>query len=127
VRPIVYDTGVLIAAERGERRVWAEHRVRLEAGTVPCVPSPVIAQASHSPRQVQMRRLLRGCEVVAFTGADAHRAGALLAKSRTADVVDAAVVALAIERGADIQTGDADDVRRLLQAARAKLAILASP
>jgi predicted nucleic acid-binding protein len=125
VRAIVYDTGVLIAAERGERRVWAEHRARLEAGMVPCVPSPVIAQASCSPRQVQLRRLLRGCEVVAFTEADGHRAGALLAKWRTADVVDATVVALAVEPGADIQTSDADDIRRLIEAGRAKLAILA--
>jgi hypothetical protein len=90
---------------------------------VPVVPSPVVAQTSRSPRQVQLRQLLRGCEVVAFAEADAHQAGALLAKSRTADVVDAAVVVLAVERGADIQTGDAGDIRRLTAAARAKLLI----
>ncbi len=124
MRQVVYDAGVLIAADRGERRIWAEHRVRLEAGAAPIVSSLVVAQASRSPGQVQMRRLLRGCEVVAFEEADAHRAGALLAQSRTKDVVDAAVVVLAIERRADIQTGDAADLRRLLGAARAKLAIL---
>jgi PIN domain len=124
MRPVVYDAGVLIAAERSERRIWAEHRVRLEAGQVPLIPSPVVAQASRSPRQVQMRRLLRGCEVVAFEEADAHRAGALLGRSRSADVVDAAVVALAIQHGADIQTGDDADIRRLTEAARAKLDIL---
>jgi len=70
-----------------------------------------------------MRRLLRGCEVVAFDEAGAHRAGALLGKSRTTDVVDASVVALAIERGADIQTGDVTDLERLTGAARAKVAI----
>jgi hypothetical protein len=123
VKPVVYDAGVLVAADRGERRIWAEHRVRLESGVVPLVPSPVVAQASRSPRQVQMRRLLSGCEVVAFAERDAHRAGELLRKSRTADVVDAAVVVLAVERGADIQTGDAGDIRRLTGAARAKLVI----
>jgi hypothetical protein len=123
VKPVIYDTGVLVAADRGNRRIWAEHRVRLEAGLVPVVPSPVVAQASRSSRQVQLRRLLRGCEVVTFAEAAAHRAGALLAKSRTTDVVDAAVVVLAVERGADIQTGDAGDIRRLTAAARSKLVI----
>src|SRR6185436_5879618 len=51
---VVYDTGVLIAADRNERRVWVEHRFRLEAGLVPMVPAPVLAQASRSPEQAQM-------------------------------------------------------------------------
>ena len=124
MRPVVYDTGVLIAAERGERRVWAEHRVRLEAGLVPLVPAPVVAQASRNDRQVQLRRLLRGCEVVPLAQADAHRAGALLGKSRTSDVVDAAVVDLAVRRHADIATGDASDILRLVSAARANVDLI---
>ena len=63
---VVYDAGPLIAAERNDRRFWAEHRVRLELGIVPCVPSPVVAQVSRSRTQVQLRRLLRGCEVVSL-------------------------------------------------------------
>jgi hypothetical protein len=124
MKPVVYDTGVLIAAERGERLIWAQHRLRLEAGIVPVVPSPVVAQASRSPRQVQLRRLLRGCEVVPFEEADAHQAGSVLGKSGKSDVVDAAVVVLATQRRADIQTGDANDIRRLIAAARAKIAVL---
>lgn len=123
MKTVVYDTGVLIAADRGERRVWAEHRVRLEMGFVPLVPSPVVAQASRSPRQAQMRRLLRGCEVMAFDEAEAHRAGSLLRKSRTSDVVDASVAALAIRRHADIVSDDSDDLDRLLAAARAHLTV----
>lgn len=124
MRPIVYDAGVLIAAERNNRRTWAEHRVRLEAGLLPVVPAPVVAQVSRSPRQAQMRRLLRGCEVVAFDEADAHRAGALLGKSRMSDVVDAAVVVLAVRQNADIASDDPRDIERLLMAERAKLAIV---
>jgi hypothetical protein len=71
MRPVVYDAGPLIAAERNDRRFWAEHRLRLEAGIVPCVPSPILAQVSRSPKQVQLRRLLRGCEVVALNEAGA--------------------------------------------------------
>lgn len=124
MKPIVYDSGVLIAADKNVRRVWAEHRVRLEAGVVPLVPAPVLAQASRSPAQVQMRRLLRGCEVVHFDETAAHEAGSLLAKTRTADVVDASVAVLGARAGADVVTDDADDIRRLLSAARAKSTII---
>lgn len=124
MRPVVYDAGVLIAADRGERRTWAEHRVRLEAGVIPRVPSPVVAQASRSPKQSQMRRLLRGCEVVPFSEAAAHAAGSLLGKARTKDVVDASVAALSILHGADVVSDDAEDIQRLLSVARARVSIL---
>lgn len=120
MKPVVYDAAVLIAADRNERRVWAEHKVRLDAGLAPLVPSPVVAQASRSSKQAQMRRLLRGCEIVPFSESDAHRAGALLGKSRTNDVVDASVVVLAIARSADIVS---DDIQRLL-GSRSKVAII---
>jgi predicted nucleic acid-binding protein len=124
MKRVVYDTGVLIAADRSERHTWAEHRVRLEAGITPLVPSPVVAQASRSPKQAQMRRLLRGCEVVSFDEATAHSVGALLGKSRTKDVVDASVAALSIRHGADVISDDTGDIQRLLAAARAKVSII---
>ena len=123
MKRVVYDTGVLIAADRGERLVWAEHRVLLEAGLVPLVPAPVVAQASRTSRQAQMRRLLRGCEVVAFDEAAAHRAGALLGKSRTSDVVDASVAVVAIAHDASIVSDDAQDIVRLLAAGHSKLKV----
>jgi hypothetical protein len=48
----------------------------------------------------------------------------LLAKSRTKDVVDAAVVELAVRRQADIATDGPDDIALLLRAARAKTSIV---
>jgi hypothetical protein len=51
---------------------------------------------------------------VAFDEVDAHSAGALLAASDTSDVVDAAVVTLAIQRGANVLTGDGGDIRLLV-------------
>jgi hypothetical protein len=65
--PIIYDAAVLVAADRNCRSAWVEHTVRPEAGILPVVPAPVVAQVSRSPRQVQPRRLLRGCEVVSLT------------------------------------------------------------
>lgn len=114
---VVYDAAVLVAADRNDRRTWAEHKVRLELGVVLLVPAPVVAQVSRSPQQAQLRRFLAGCEVVALGEADAHEAGRLLGRSRTADVVDAAVVATALRRGATILTGDPEDMRRLVRAA----------
>lgn len=117
--PVVYDAGVLVAADRNTRSVWAEHRVRLEAGVVPVVPAPVVVQVSRSPEQAQLRRLLRGCEVVSLTEQRAHAAGQLLGRTGSRDVVDAVVAATATELRADVVTGDRADIRRLLDAASA--------
>jgi hypothetical protein len=119
----VYDTGVLIAADRNDRNVWADHRARLEAGLVPVTTAPVVAQASRSPRQVQLRRLLRGCNVIAFAPDDAHDIGVLLAKSSTADVVDAHVVLLAARLGAVVITSDPQDLKALAAHVRPRIAI----
>ena len=124
MRPVVYDTGVLIAADRSERRTWAEHRVRLDTGTIPLVPAPVVAQASRSPKQAQMRRFLRGCEVVAFDERAAHTAGSLLGKTGTNDVVDASVAVLSIQYGADVVSADAADIQRLLSTGHTKTSII---
>ena len=93
---VVYDAAVLVAADRNERRAWAEHKVRLELGIVPLVPAPVVAQVSRSPQQAQLRRLLTGCTVVPLGETEAHEAGRLLGLTKTADVVVAVVVTTAI-------------------------------
>jgi len=121
---VVYDAGALVAAERSDRRVWADHRVRLETGVVPVVPAPVVAQVSRSPRQVQLRRLLRGCEVLALDESMAHAVGRLLGRSRTADIVDATVVTVAIATQAQIVTSDREDISRVANAAGARLVII---
>jgi predicted nucleic acid-binding protein len=112
----VYDAGIFVAAEGNERWAWAEHCVRLSAGLIPLAPANVVAQVSRSPRQAQLRRFLRGCEIVSFDESSAHRAGALLAKAKTSDVADASVVELAMARGAEIVTTDPNDVERLVTA-----------
>jgi hypothetical protein len=121
---VVYDAGALVAAERNDRRLWADHRVRLEAGVVPVVPAPVVAQVSRSPRLAQLRRLLRGCEVLALDEPMAHAVGRLLGRAGTSDVVDATVVTLAITKQAQIVTSDRDDVSQLVDAAGARLVLI---
>ncbi len=112
----IYDAAVLAAADRNERRSWAEHKARLEFGIVPLVPAPVVAQVSRSPRQAPLRRFLAGCTVVPLGENEAHAAGRLLAKTRTADVVDAVVVTVALRNKAIILTGDPEDIERLVLA-----------
>ena len=117
--PVVYDAGPLIAGARNDRRFWAEHRARLELGILPYVPAPIIAQVSRSPQQVQLRRLLRGCEVVQLDEAGAHRAGVLLGKSGTADVCDAVVADVAVSRLAAVVTSDRAHIHRPMSRAGA--------
>jgi hypothetical protein len=110
---VVYDSGVLVAAERNDRQIWADHRVRLEVGFVPTTTAPVVAQVSRSRRQVQLRRFLRGCDVVAFASEQAHEVGSLLAMAGNSDVVDAHVVVTAANRMSTVLTSDSDDLRQL--------------
>jgi predicted nucleic acid-binding protein len=110
---IVYDAGVLAAAERDDRSVWADHRIRLEVGAVPTTTAPVVAQVSRSARQVQLRRFLRGCEIAAFSPQQADEVGELLDKAGASDVVDAHVVVIAATTGSPVLTSDPDDLRRL--------------
>lgn len=122
---VVYDAAVLVAADRSDRRAWAEHKARLELGVVPSVPAPVVAQVSRSPQQAQLRHFLTGCVVVPLGESEAHEAGRLLEKSRTADVVDAVVVTVALRQNAMILTSDTDDLRRLVRASGREVAVIA--
>lgn len=125
MRACVYDAAVLVAADRSERRVWAEHKVRLETGTIPLVPAPVVAQVSRSPRQSQLRRFLTGCRIVPLGESEAHEAGHLLGMARMSDVVDAVVVTVALRNKAVILTSDTDDMERLATVAGGGIAVVA--
>jgi hypothetical protein len=125
VSAVVYDAAVLVAADRNDRRTWAEHKARLEFGIIPLVPAPVVAQVSRSARQAQLRRFLTGCAVVPLGESEAHEAGRLLGLTRTADVVDAVVVTTALRQKAMILSGDRVDMERLVGASRRKVVVVA--
>lgn len=110
---ITYDTGALIAAERGGRRIWALHRRSLERGDVPIVPSGVLGQGWRGGPQAQMSRLLAGCRVEELTAARARSAGAACGVAGTSDVVDASVVVGAASRSDLVVTSDVGDLQRL--------------
>ncbi len=110
---VMYDAGVLIGADRSDRRIWADHRARLDLGVVPITTAPVVAQVSRSPEQTQLRRFLRGCEVTVFSPDSAHEVGSLLARTGLSDVVDAHVVVTASRNGSVVLTSDPADLRTL--------------
>jgi hypothetical protein len=110
---VVYDAGMLVAADRNDREAWADHRIRLELGVTPIATAPVVAQTSRSGRQAQLHRLLRGCEIVAFAPDQAHAVGTLLGASNTSDVVDAHVAIVASAHHSVVITSDDEDLEHL--------------
>ena len=126
MRPVTYDTGALIAAERGDRRMWRLHESYTGQGLVPRVPAAVLAEAWRGgPRQARLSRLLTDCEVVPMTESHARHVGRLLGQARFQDIVDASVVVHAVERGSVVVTSNFSHIRRLAEAARAPLEIVA--
>jgi hypothetical protein len=113
---LVLDAGALVAVERGSRDVIALIKRERLAGRAPLTHGGVVGQVWRGGgRQASLARLLPGLDVVAL-GADlGRRAGALLARSRTADVIDAALALLA-QDGDEILTSDADDLRAVVAA-----------
>jgi hypothetical protein len=108
---VTYDTGALIAADRGERRLWARHRALLTRREVPTVPAPVVAQSWRGgARQALLARLLGGCAVETLDDAQARSVGSLAARAVTRDIVDACVVEGAIRRQDLVVTSDEGDL-----------------
>ncbi len=117
VTGVTYDSGALIAAERGERPMWARHRALLLRRVVPTVPAPVVAQCWRgTPRQAQLARLLAGCEVEALDDTRARATGTLAGRARTTGVVDASVVEGALRRGDFIISSDEGDLSAIAAA-----------
>jgi len=117
VTGVTYDSGALIAAERGERVMWARHRALLLRRVIPAVPAPVVAQCWRgTPRQAQLARLLAGCDVEALDDARARATGILADRARTTDIVDAGVVEGALRRGDLIISSDEGDLTAIAAA-----------
>lgn len=121
---VTYDTGALLAAERGDRRMWLRHARLLERGITPTVPAPVLAEAWRGgPRAANLARLLVACEIEPLTDDQARRVGELAGRTRQRDIVDLAVVEGAARRGDGILTSDPGDLGTIARAASARLVI----
>jgi hypothetical protein len=113
---LILDAGALVAVERSSREVIALIKRERLAERTPITHGGVVGQVWRGGgRQASLARLLPGLDVVALDADLGRRAGALLARSRTTDVIDAAIVLLA-QDGDEILTSDPDDLRALVAA-----------
>jgi len=115
---VLLDAGALIDVERDPRGLtFRRCLAAFEAGARPLLPAVVFAQVWRGEaRQHALSRMRRICRLLPFTDETADEVGRLLARSRTADVVDAAVIVEAVKRNAAVITSDAGDLERLSEA-----------
>jgi len=116
VSGITFDAGGLIALDRNDRRAIALIARATERGMRTTIPATALAQALRNPaRQVRLSRLIRqaGTDLIPLDGPDATAVGLLLARTATADIVDAHVVICARRAGQAVVTSDAGDLRRI--------------
>ncbi len=113
---LVFDTGALIALDRGDRAVViVVAEARLGGHTI-TVPSACVAQAWRAPaRQARVAAFLRlpNVRIVALDDEEARLVGLLLARAKDKDVVDAHVVVCALRLGQVVLSSDPDDLRSL--------------
>lgn len=113
---VVFDSGALIAVERGDRALAVLLAEARRSRTPITVPAGCVAQAWRNPaRQARTAGLLRQphVDVVVLDDADARRVGLLLAATSTADVVDGHVALCAHRLGRPVLTSDPDGIARL--------------
>lgn len=113
----VLDAGALIALDRGDRDAWALLTEVHRMGQRPVIPAAVVAQAWRGgPRQARLAKVLSGSELIVADGPLSRRAGELLGRARTTDVLDALVAMAAQDRpGHEVLTSDPADIHHLLQ------------
>lgn len=111
---LVLDAGALIALDRGDRPMWRRLKAAVEAGDVPRTHGGVVGQVrrGRGVRDALLARALDGVDVRPLGRDLGSASGVLLARSRTEDVIDAALVLLA-DDGDHIVTSDPDDIQRL--------------
>jgi hypothetical protein len=116
---LVFDAGALVAVERMSRDVIALIKRERLAGRAPITHGGIVRQVWRGGgRQANLARLLPGLDIEALDADLGRRAGALLARSRSTDVIDAALALLA-QDGDEILTSDPDDIRVLVAASGA--------
>jgi hypothetical protein len=115
---VVLDAGALIALDRRDRRVGTLLRRAQQDQQPVRTSAAVLGQVwRDGARQVQLARALPGIDVVELDEFAAQRAGELLKRGKTADVVDAHLASL-VAGGDVLLTSDRDDLQSLLDTRR---------
>lgn len=113
---LVLDAGALIAIDRDDRRVAGLIELGRRAAATLVTTAPVVGQAwRDGARQARLSRALAMVDVRTVALDDAKRAGRLLGRAESSDIVDALVVGLAVP-GDQVLTSDPEDLARLVDA-----------
>jgi hypothetical protein len=115
---LVLDAGALVAIERNDRAMWRRLRYCLEMDEVPISHGGVVGQVwrSRGARQALLAKALDSIDVRALDEGLGRRAGELLGRARTEDVIDAALVLISGD-GDWVLTSDPDDLDLLAELA----------
>jgi hypothetical protein len=110
---VILDAGFLVSVDRGERHAQVFLHAALQRRTPLRTTHPVVAQVwRNGPRQARLARFLATITIHELD--NGRVVGAILARSGTADVVDAHLVAVAVECAEPILTGDIGDIETLV-------------
>jgi len=111
---VSFDSGVLIALERGETRAWAWMKRATERREPPLVSVVAVAECWRDHRgQRNLARALQACDVRDVDLDQAKAAGRALGDVAGSGTSDALIAALAARTGAVLVTADIDDMRQL--------------
>lgn len=106
----------MIAWSRGDVRTRALLTRALELALDVRIPVAVLAEVLRGgARDAPIHRVRNAVDVFSTEEATARLAGALLGRTGGSNTVDALVAAEAVIAGADVLTGDADDLGALLR------------
>jgi hypothetical protein len=110
---VILDAGFLVSVDRGERPAHEFLHAALQRSTPLRTTHPIVVQVwRNGARQARLARFLESITIHDFE--NGRIVGALLARSGTADVVDAHLVAVAMECAEPILTGDIGDIEMLV-------------
>jgi predicted nucleic acid-binding protein len=117
VSGLVFDTGALIALERGARDVLVVVAEARKGNHPITVPAGCVAQAWRAPaRQARLAAFLRlpNVHIVALDAREARLVGLVLARARAKDIADGHVALCAARLDQVVLTSDPDDLRTLV-------------
>jgi predicted nucleic acid-binding protein len=116
VTGIVFDTGALIAVDRGDRTVMVVVAEARKGNDTITVPAGCVAQAWRMPaRQARLAAFLRmpNVAIVSLDDQEARLVGLLLGHARARDIADGHVALCAHRLNQVVLTSDPKDLRAI--------------
>jgi len=114
---VAMDSGAIIALSRGDRTAIALLRYFRAHGAYFIVPAPVLTETLRGGKtDAAVYRIVNAMQIATLDKTAARDAGARLGATGSTSVIDAMIVAVAVQAGAtDILTSDPTDISKLTQ------------